>query len=211
MFPGEPRAFALRLDPGAADQAMQCASAGAIPNGDVQTARTARQRAEVRHRPREPGKFQQACHQPCALPQRQPEQRLQPQARLLCRAADPGLSGPAFRRARPATPASDQTRYAAIRAASGRRCKNASSWCGRSGMWPCSSTPTNTLESRRESLVICATEPRRPGRPRLGCRPGVSCRCRNLLEPDHRFFSCFRPSQACVQATCADIAQPGWR
>ena len=84
VFLGKPLAFALRLDPGAVDQEMQCASAGAIRNGDVQTARTARQRAEVRpdssrSGPLEPGQssgkqspglfsdpphIQQACHQP---------------------------------------------------------------------------------------------------------------------------------------------------
>ena len=134
VFPSEPRAFALRLDPGAVDQEMQCTRAGAIRNGDVQTARTARQRAEVRHRPLELGKVQQACHQPCGLPQRQPEQRLQRQACLNCRVAEPdraaplsaGLGKPHRLRIKPDMQRSallqDGVARTPVRGAAGRRC-----------------------------------------------------------------------------------------
>jgi hypothetical protein len=82
VFYGEPRTFALGFDPGVVDQEVKRTSAGTIRNGDVQTFLAARQRAEVRHRPIESGECQQACHQSGRLPQWQPEQRLQRQARL---------------------------------------------------------------------------------------------------------------------------------
>ena len=57
MFLRKPLAFALGFDPGAVDQEVQRTGAGPIGNGDVQAFLAARQRAEVRHRPIEPGKL----------------------------------------------------------------------------------------------------------------------------------------------------------
>jgi hypothetical protein len=48
--------------------------------------------------------------------------------------------------------------FAAIHAASARRCRRTRSLCGSSEVRACSCVPTNTLESRRESLQICAAE-----------------------------------------------------
>ena len=90
VFPGEPLAFTLGPDPGAVDQEVQRACAGAIRDGDAQTFLAARQRAEVRpdlsgSGPIEPGQssgkqspglfsdpphIQKACHQPGRLPRR---------------------------------------------------------------------------------------------------------------------------------------------
>lgn len=62
VFLGEPLAFALGFDPSAVNQEVQRTGAGPIGNGDVQTLLTARQRAEIRHRPIEPGEIKQAGH-----------------------------------------------------------------------------------------------------------------------------------------------------
>ena len=78
-----PLPFTLGLDPGAVDQDAR-PRAGSKGDGDGQTFLAARQGAEVRHRPIEPGKLQQARHQPGRLLRRQPKQRLQRQARLNC-------------------------------------------------------------------------------------------------------------------------------
>ena len=64
VFSSHSRAFLRAGMTAQALRAAKRASAGAIRNGGVQTARTARQRAEVRHHPLGPGKFQPACHQP---------------------------------------------------------------------------------------------------------------------------------------------------
>ena len=144
-----------------------------------------RQRAEIRHWPVQPGQFQpgqfqQACNQPRRLPQRQAEPArgfarsglktvrrpvfrapftLQRQASLNGSVGGRWPNGPACHPVPPARPSPGQTRCAAPHAASGRRCRSASSSCGRSGEWVCSCPATNTMESRRESLAICATEP----------------------------------------------------
>ena len=102
VFSSHGRAFLRAGMTAQALRAAKRASAGAIRNGGVQTARTARQRAEVRHHPLGPGKFQPACHQSCGLPQWQPDQRLQRQARLDRRIGKGGRSAPfAGRRAQP--------------------------------------------------------------------------------------------------------------
>jgi hypothetical protein len=75
MFLGEPLPFALGFDPWAIGQEVQDTGALAIGDGDVQSFLTAPERAECRHQPIQPGKFQKACDQPSRLPQRQAEQR----------------------------------------------------------------------------------------------------------------------------------------
>ena len=57
VFLGEPLAFTLGLDPGAIDQKVQGGRAGATGDGNIQTARTGLQGAEIRHRPRQTGKL----------------------------------------------------------------------------------------------------------------------------------------------------------
>ncbi len=88
MFLGEPLPFTFGLDPGAVNQEVQRTCGWPVGNGDIQTLLAAGQRAKIRHWPiqsgqssekQSPGLFsdpphiQQACKQPCGLPQRQAE------------------------------------------------------------------------------------------------------------------------------------------
>lgn len=134
VFVGYLIAFSLRLDPGAIDQQIQCASSGAIRNGDVQTFLAARQSAEFRHRLIASSKLKRAGTQPCRLQQRQDEKCLRRQARLHSsvggrgRATPPsaGLRQPYRLRIKPnqhrATLLQGGARRVLVRSAVGRRC-----------------------------------------------------------------------------------------
>ena len=68
MFAGVPFAFSLYLDSGAIDQEVQRTLRAAVLDVDGQGFLTARQRAEVGHRPVKANQAQQAFNEPCRLP-----------------------------------------------------------------------------------------------------------------------------------------------
>ena len=68
MFAGVPFAFSLDLDPGAIDHQVQRALGATVGDVNGQGFLTARQRAEVGHRPVEANQAQQAFDEPCCLP-----------------------------------------------------------------------------------------------------------------------------------------------
>ena len=82
MLAGVPLAFTFDLDPGAVDQQVQRALRPTVGDVDGQGLLTTGQRAEVRHRPIEANKPQQALDEPGRLPERHAEQNLHRQAGL---------------------------------------------------------------------------------------------------------------------------------
>ena len=73
VLAGVPFAFALDFDPGAIDQQVQRALGTAVGDVDGQGLLTARQSAEVGHRPVEANQTQQALDEPGRLTERHAE------------------------------------------------------------------------------------------------------------------------------------------